>query len=191
MKHIKNALFPFVGLLLIFLAVTALIPALTKGQKSDLAPPQPKLDVKVINTTSEPVPIAGTINIGNPGTNPVPVRDVDNPARQPVQINESYTVPDGKRLVIEYISFGIEGASECDLLITSLSASGTLLHLYHPTFVGIFPGGPGSAGYRYVLSQETRAYVGPNRTVTLSIRSYAGCIPDLAHAAATGYLVDM
>ena len=116
-----------------------------------------KQDVRVINTTSEPVPtaaqgttaIVGTVNVGNTPTvnlasgssvgldpsnntvqlgntmaNPVPVRDVDNPARQPFQkgtfyfLNDGesskgttlFFVPFGKRLVIEQVSTFAAGA---------------------------------------------------------------------------------
>jgi hypothetical protein len=64
-------------------------------------------DRRVI-VTNTPLPVSGTVF----------VRDVDNPARQPFQIGfritmmnsgteqvfQSITVPDGKRLVIEYVS---------------------------------------------------------------------------------------
>ena len=191
MKQIKNSAVAVVGLFVVFFAVAALIPALTQGQKSNVAPPPPTFDVKVVNTTAEPVPVAGTVNVANAVANPIAVRDVDNPARQPVQINESYTVPEGKRLVIEYVSLELVATTQCELLITSLSASGVLLHVYRPKFVGTSVIGPGPTAYWYVASQETRAYVGQNRTVTLQIQRLAGCLPNIAHASATGYLVDM
>ena len=102
-------------------------------------------DVRVINTTTEPVPtvaqgmtaIAGnvsvtnipavkaqplgpwsvdianspTVKVGNTQTNPVLVRDVDHPARQPLQITAHQpfdsplvTLPAGKRRVVEFVS---------------------------------------------------------------------------------------
>ena len=100
-------------------------------------------DVRVINTTAEPVPtvaqgttnIAGSVTLnGTPNvnltsgatvgiassantvkidsSNPVLIRDIDNPARQPFSDTLVFgenssavlTVPDGKRLVIEYIT---------------------------------------------------------------------------------------
>src|SRR5687767_719987 len=63
-------------------------------------------DVRVINTESMPAN----------------VRDVDNPARQPVHFSESYTVPDGKRLVIEYVSMGIGSQTQCDVIAVTLSS---------------------------------------------------------------------
>ena len=192
MNHIKNSLVAFVGLLLIVIAVTAIIPALTRGQKSDAFRTPPTLDVNVVNTSSEPVPVTGTINVGNPGENPLPVRDVDNTARLPVHFNESYTVPNGKRLVVEYVSMGIGSQTKCDVIAVDLSSESTVLHTYYPAFVGVFFG-PTSRPYRYGLSQETRAYVGQNRTVSFGFGGHSGCGagPDFSHVGASGYLVDM
>ena len=133
-------------------------------------------DVRVINTESQPAN----------------VRDVDNPARQPIHFNESYTVPAGKRLVIEYISVGIGSQTQCDVIAVTLSSESNVLHLYHPAFVGVFFG-PTSRPYRYILSQETRAYVGQNRTVSIEFTGHSGCGagPDFSHVGASGYLVDM
>jgi hypothetical protein len=62
-----------------------------------------------IGNTPLPVTIAGDTNIN--GT--VKVQDVDNPARHPFQRrvfvtsdSDQFTVPSGKRLVIEYVWFG-------------------------------------------------------------------------------------
>ena len=77
----------------------------------------------VVNTTGNPVPVAaqgttqvgGAVSINNGSNSPVLVRDVDAASRQVVQLDVNqtidnnysaayaflYTVPDGKRLVIE------------------------------------------------------------------------------------------
>jgi len=132
-------------------------------------------DVRVINTESMPAK----------------VRDVDNPALQPVHIDESYTVPNGKRLVIEYVSLEIGSQTQCDVIAVTLSMEGTVLHTYYPAFIGIFVG-PTSRPYRYGLSQETRAYIGQNRIVSFAFGSHSGCGggPDFSHVGASGYLVD-
>lgn len=123
MNHIKNALIVFVGMSLITLAVTVLVPSLTRGQKSTSDAATPTANVKVVNTTAEPVPIAGTVNLSNPGANPLPVRDVNNPAYQPFQTEAVFfftqghdvvsgtlpvTVPAGKRLVVEHASAHVQ-----------------------------------------------------------------------------------
>ena len=191
MRDIKNFFVALIGLLIVVITVTVLIPVLTRGQKSEAAPPPPTVDVKVVNTATEPVPVSGTVNVGNLGVNPLPVRDLNNPVRQPVFVNGSYTVPAGKRFVVEYVSLGIEALTQCQALIVGVSSSGTLLHVYHPTFVGVALPGPGITSYRYVLSQETRAYVAQNRTVSFEVVSSFGCNPDLQLIGASGYLLDL
>jgi len=74
-----------------------------------------------VNVVNTPLPVQGTVtgsvSITNPATNPVLVRDVDNPARHAFQqevdvtfnagetfVNPTIDVPAGKRLVVEYVS---------------------------------------------------------------------------------------
>ena len=132
------------------------------------------------------------VRVINAESMPAQVRDVDNPGRQPVHIGESYTVPNGKRFVIEYVSLGIGSQTQCDVIAVTLSMEGTVLHTYYPAFIGIFFG-PTSRPYRYGLSQETRAYIGQNRTASFAFGSHSGCGggPDFSHVGASGYLVDM
>jgi len=83
------------------------------------------VNVTVVNAPSQPVPVTGTVNVGNLGSSPLPVtgtvgvenaagssfltRSVDGPTRQRVfhsfyGTDSGYKVPDGKLLVIDYIS---------------------------------------------------------------------------------------
>lgn len=61
--------------------------------------------------------VSGTVTVGNAAADPASFRDTDNPARQAVQVMvhghqnadynvdiDAYTVPAGKRLVIEHVS---------------------------------------------------------------------------------------
>ena len=200
MKHIKNSFVAFVGLFMITAAVPAFIPALTRGQKSDAAPPPPTLDVKVVNSTSEPVPIAGTINVGNPEANPLPVRDVDNPARQPVHFAAScsvvkggtcqrviYVVPAGKRFVIEYASME---ASLSDDRTPLMRISTTVGGQEVRHFLSIPPSVPG-LGLPTSIGQQVRLYADPGTGVLVS-----GTVLDSAGTALfsftiSGYLVNV
>ena len=200
MKHIKNSFAAFIGLLVIVTAVTALIPALTRGQKSDAAPQPPTLDVKVVNSTSEPVPIAGTINVGNLVSNPLPVRDVDNPARQPVQgaatcsVFEGgscqraiYVVPAGKRLVIEYASMEAHVSDNRTPRMWIYTAIGGH-EIRH--FLPIPPPVPG-LGLTTSIGQQVRLYADPGTGVGVS-----GVVDDSSGTAVFkfniyGYLVDV
>ena len=98
-----------------------------KGPRALAAPTTSTQNVKVVNTTAEPVPVAvtgtPTVQVANSSANPVQIRDADNPARQPFQatLNVSFlandpgsepqnslAVPLGKRLVIKYLSVYID-----------------------------------------------------------------------------------
>lgn len=87
---------------------------------------QSKPTVTVVNTASNPVPVTGSVTVGNAvipvevsNADPIPVSVSSGPAVQPIHDTVSssledgefgvfkiaYTVPAGKRLVIEFISF--------------------------------------------------------------------------------------
>lgn len=63
MKKFKQSLVVLVSLLVLGSLAAIMVPSLTRGQGKDIANPQP-LNVNVVNT-------------------PLPIRDVENPARQP------------------------------------------------------------------------------------------------------------
>src|SRR5437762_3252684 len=116
MRHPKYPLFAIVA----YLALTGVLAISTARPGHTQAGHPPGPDVRVVNTTTEPVPV--TLQSPNPvpvrlqgsatidTTNPIPVRDVDRHPQEPVQFSlfmpgpgGSYTVPAGKRLVIEYV----------------------------------------------------------------------------------------
>jgi hypothetical protein len=146
MYRFKKSLIALMGVLTLVVIVTVATPHLGRGASGSgtNAPTTQTQNVKVVNTTGEPVPIQGMVspvtgtvwNVGVTGTpnvaidgsantvkidttNPLPVRDVDNPARQPFRRSISITLPEGltftatnpvinppagKRLVIDAIS---------------------------------------------------------------------------------------
>lgn len=197
--------------------------------------PMSDRDVRVINTTTEPVPtvaqgttaIAGnvsitnmptvraqqfgswnvditntpTVQVGNTATNPIQVRDVDNPARQPFQKaftvtlpagtafgTESFQVPAGKRLVIEYVST-IEDSSTINLLelriFTQLAASG-VVHSFVATRVerGIYDP-------IFFISQQTRLYADPGTYVTVGFITPESNAENEIFLTLSGYFVNV
>ena len=64
MKHLKNSLIVFAAVLAVTGLVTFSIPSLTQGQQSENATKKTE-DVRVVNSPSEPVPVTGTVNVGN------------------------------------------------------------------------------------------------------------------------------
>jgi hypothetical protein len=100
--------------------------------------------VTVVNTTANPVPVAGTVNVGgtldvkisdNSATNPLQVQDVDNARRTAFAQTKKLTfngpdrailgnfdVPSGKRLVIESFSVFGKLPSGNKLVASSINA---------------------------------------------------------------------
>jgi len=103
----KQSLGAFIGLIALVSLIGMVTPLSGQGQGNSNNAPPPS-DVNVVNTPS--------VNVANPATNPVLVRDVDRPTEQPyqdtVEITMSFDdtggtgaldpVPAGKRLVVEY-----------------------------------------------------------------------------------------
>ncbi len=210
MSRLKNYLLP-VAACMIFVSI------LIVTNIGNAAPPDK--DVNVINTpnvnvVNSPtvhlapggsVGIAGTPNVavGNTEANPVPIRDVDNPARQPFQTvgggqlpaltcgsSFTFAVPANKRLVIEFASANVR-----------IQAIGQIAEVGIQTTVGLNLSGPyrvplnrtGTVGSeeRFEGSQQMRVYhdtgtvfVGFGRTIPC-----AG-IADFS-VSISGYLVDL
>ena len=118
----------------VLLAGAFLLATHVTGLGQNPKPSPAPVNVTVVNTPSQPVPVTGTVNVGNLGGSPLPVsgvlgvenaaggslltRNLDSPTRQRVYHfffgnPSSYTVPDGKMLVIDYIS-GLEVSAPTD-----------------------------------------------------------------------------
>ena len=88
---------------ILFLAVCAL----AIGAAWSVAQPQspPSAPVTVVNQSTNPVPVTGIVSVTR---NIVPVRLYDNQTVEPgntvARFSEFYTVPAGKRLIVEHIS---------------------------------------------------------------------------------------
>ncbi len=132
-----------------------------------------------------------TVNV-NVTNIPLPVRDVENPARQPVQFglcteqggavtcfyntlgsfSDSYTVPHGKRLVIEYIGghCGIAPETTYYELAVETTVGGNLGHYGIPCM----PAAGDSNSPNRTAGQQTRIYADPDTTVRLRLHSDFG-----------------
>jgi hypothetical protein len=183
MSKIKNSLVAFAGLSLVIGLIALITPTRTQGQGG--ANQQP-LNVNVINTTDAPVP----------------VREVENPAYDPIQVGlqeadpgviPNFTVPAGKRLVIEYVSAQVSQAN-CDFVRYSLTTTVqgvSLEHLFFLQVVGLSV----SSTKMFGLSQQTRIYADPNTEVILKRRidsTTGGCGfgVTLPQFRISGYLVN-
>jgi hypothetical protein len=173
------------------------------------------LPVIVTNTPSQPVPITGTVkaqqsgawtvgisgtanvNVASSVSNPVFVRDVNN-AEQPFEIEiqpvrgaySKFTVPSGKRLVIENVS---------GLLDVEPSGSGAYLVLYTPgssiysiyiPMTAVFSFSAGSLSETtLVANEQVKRYVEPG---TVFVGAFSNATSFLnADITISGYLVNV
>jgi hypothetical protein len=135
--------------------------------------------VTVNNTPAQAVPVTqqgtATVRVTNERTQPLPTSDVNAPARTPVKVAtrvdvqaaavDLYTVPSGKRLVLEYIDAGG---------VSAVGPIGARFDIRHPDFhdpdilnfpltVMQFPTPP--AFQEYAMSEEVTIYLGAGETI--------------------------
>jgi hypothetical protein len=154
------------------------------GQKSTPA------NVKVVNTTSEPVPVTGNVTasvsgnvtigntvpvtgavaVSNSESSPLIIRDLDRATLQPfvvtMHFGDSFTVPQNKILVLEYVSGFID---------TTASAPEPYFFTYPTAPDGVSSPGavfvPASrfsddpSFRRWIFNSETKAYFKPGQRV--------------------------
>ena len=119
------------------------------------------------------------------GTSPIPVRDVDNPARQPFQTNlqfflqdgsfgdqQSFAVPANKRLVIEYISAD-SGVPVGQLARIGVYTSLNNLFTLHYVVTNRL-GTVGNGDDEFVAGQPTTIYADPGTQVFVGFTKNAG-----------------
>lgn len=128
-------------------------------------------------------------------THPVVVRDIDRPARDPVQLSpsdlSSYTVPDGKLLIIEHVAGACAiphgaGGFLNTLICGHVSAQGPEQCF---NLVPVLTGNDSKESI-YAFSQPIRMYIAAGTRIfvdsaTAITRASAGC-----RASISGYLVD-
>lgn len=187
--------------------------------------------VTVVNTPSNPVPVVGnvsltntptvqaqqlgqwnvslsgtpTVQVGNAPNSPLPVRDVDNPARQPFQgeldplvtvgsftASDSLSVPAGKRLVIEFASATINTTSGTKMWvrIQTTTNNSTNAHTLVPELQGAFAAGGSDF---FVAAQPLKIYADPGTQVTFIVNVLGGVANTNSGAAVvmSGYFVNV
>lgn len=200
-------------------SLTIMAAAATVQSAFSAQPSPPGPDVRVVNTQDNPVPVSvinfptgtNTVNVSSSTNAPLFVRDVDNPARQPIvrlafQMNvlvgetqainnQIYTVPAGKRLVIEFVSvrtFVLPSGQTFSVEVGVSDGQTTYDINLAPTLVGTFTVGTGgNKGDLSAISQQTRVYANAGDT----IRAFAQKGDDVgagqANITVMGYLVDV
>ena len=205
MYKFKQSLLAFACLLALVAAVALLTPRTGLGQKPTPIPPAQ--NVNVVNT---PLPVTGTVSVANLGSNPLPVRDVDNPARQPftfrsaglafgggANTSASFVAPAGKRLVVEQVSVAIflrEPSANQNATFnvrTTVAGTETAYSAVGGDF-GTFVGVSGPVQF-FRLSSQMRSYADPETTVSIdvSLLRLSNSSNDSATVNLSGYLVDV
>ncbi|MGH7287441.1 MAG: hypothetical protein ACREI8_05415 [Myxococcota bacterium] len=185
---------------LLVAAIALLAPLTGRAQPAVVGPTKPVL---VVNSPAEPVPVDGTVSVEGPVT----VTDADNPAFQPFQNeelfsipagslgdDESFTVPSGKRLVIEFVSFKlvVPTGQKPTFNWVRINGSTGSVDFFFPLTVqatGDLIGGVNSD--IFIGSSETRLYADPGSTVGLSVRRDADVSTGSASVSVSGHLVDL
>ena len=196
MKKLCNLMVLALG----FGVLAAVLGVSTSGPVGAQSPGPPGgLGVNVLNT---PLPVSGTVGIsGNTATNPLLVRDMDNPARMPytdalsVAIGNGSSgntfnfamVPSGKLLVIEFVSIqaGMPSMQRAFGQIETDATGTTQIYQIPLAFVGTFTGTDELVG-----GQQVRLYArgGTTPAFNFARNSTTGSAP--AFAAISGYLVN-
>jgi hypothetical protein len=197
------------------LAIIAAAVTVQSAFSAQTSPPGP--DVRVINTQTNPVPVSvinfptgtNTVNVSSSTNAPLLVRDVDNPARQPavrladdvnVLVGETqafkqmYTVPAGKRLVIEFVSvrtFVLPPGQKLFVEVGVSDGQTTYDINLAPTLVGTFTVGNGVQGDHSAISQQTRLYANAGDTVRAFVQKNDDVGAGQATITVMGYLVDV
>ncbi|HTO69734.1 MAG TPA: hypothetical protein VMR31_07720 [Myxococcota bacterium] len=150
--------------------------------------------------------VASLVQIVNTSANPVLTQDNDNRARQPLSFRASisvlpgaengfarpaYTVPAGKRLVIEHVSaIGNVASPEQVFTITVYADSGSVYTYLPVTNLSAQEDAP--TRHDVVASQPLTMYVDPGDSVDIEISSDGGANGVLSMSVSvTGYLVNL
>jgi len=218
MYELKKSFITIAGLVLLLGAIALAKPHDTPGQNPGSAaatkPSPAPVDVNVVNAPSVVLPSGTTVGIGSfantvkvDTTNPLPVTDVDNPARHPFAFSVPLTdqtwgvdnatklvtvhVPDNERLVIEQVSVLalLWRATDQSLrVIVSTRADGHF-SAYH------FGGTDVSqvlSSDNYIASSLIRMYADPGTDVSIfAIRGNHSSASDTADVNLSGYLVSV
>ena len=140
------------------------------------------------------------VTIVNTASEPVPMFDVDNPARHPFQETlvkilspgeanggSSLTVPAGKRLVIEYVSGEANATPGQGLWLSIITTIGGGAD-YREFNLVVHPSGISNV---QIVSQPLRAFANPGTLVTGSIKRSDVTGQVLVSFTISGYLVDV
>ena len=157
------------------------------------------LNVNVVNTPTVNVATMPPLLIDS--SNPVLVRDVDNPARQPFTFREfrtytfgdpesfNFQVPTGKRLVIEQVSVWIAGGvTNLRVRVRTIFPAGQPNYQSY-NFMGTQVIGPDNS--EFIASSQMRCYADEGTTATIDVWDFFTDFGAQAEVTVSGYLIDL
>lgn len=221
MYRFKKSLIALIGVLTLVGIVTVTVPHIGRGASgtSNNAPTSQTQNVNVVNTPTVNAQQSGTWNVGINGTptvgldeanntvkidstNPLPVRNVDNPANQPYQkafpfliqqgsnfADQAFAVPVGKRLVIEYVSGQFEistGQLPVVTIVTFINGE-QFTHFVVLNRLGV----SGGILDKFVIGQPLTLYADPQSTVAIALSRNAVDGIAQGSVAVSGHFVDV
>lgn len=177
-------------------AALTVLPAAVHAQGSPTGLPS-ALNVTVKNT---PLPVTGTINgqvtVANSLANPVPTRDVNNPARSPYLFSAACEsnnsngcnvttppVPAGKRLVLQHVNGSMQLLNAAAQVQAYELFIGNVSLKFAPRLVGSFGGLS-----NWAVNEPTLMFVEPGGTIIAQASSSE--IRLIVQFTLTGYLLD-
>jgi len=215
---IRNAGFSKIIPIAASFALLVMLPLMTATPKAG-----PKADlVQVVNTPAEPVPTAavGTtlingnvmatqsgpwmVQLGNTSANPVPVVPSDEPFQTKLALHSGdgsalFVVPQGKRLVIEFVSIAATavatGAMPSEVTMffeVQTTVNGVAVNHYMPVAPQVkFPSNGYSTTSKLIGAQELRLYADPGTTVYATTQeAVSGAIQSVS-ISISGHLINV
>ncbi len=212
MKRIRTHLRAIVVVAVVGMLAAVVIPQPKPLQASGSAP---------VTVTNTPLPVSltgtgsisgnvnaaqsGTWNVGinNATTSPVPMREVDNPARHRFQhagiceatdvanCSTTFTVPSGKLLVIETVTAGVS-VPPGDKATAHIATDQDGIGLFHDLPLQLVATDFLGSGFDMFQGiQLIRLYADPGTTVTFeAFRAGSAAGGTIGHFTISGYLVD-
>jgi hypothetical protein len=151
--------------------------------------------VLLYSSTGWAAPATKEVEVVNDLLNPVPIEDVDNPARQPFQTGVSITnafnpqgfaatittIPSGSRLVIEFLSASCSstGTEPTEIRVT------TNVDHFFSLEDKVF-----GAGFSSVATHLTRMYAEPSSDVNVTVFPTTGSPFISCNVSITGYFIE-
>jgi hypothetical protein len=145
---------------------------------------------------------ASRVIVANSRTGPALVQDVDNPARAPFQVqlgnpiaaganapNGSFSVPAGRRLVIEHVSALVVVPAGQRVMYTNIntfSGGGLVFHHLKAQSAGVSTATPGEG---YITSESLRLYADPGTSVLVAVNRSDSAGTGFMSVSVSGYLV--